>query len=93
MKTLVTILIAGALSSTSALAGAIPRNHARVEKVTTQLPMRLYQKRPDGIATAVGSRALPVTVSAPRLPFRLNQKRPVAPPARPNNIATANRIN
>jgi hypothetical protein len=87
MKTLVTILIAGALSATSSLAGAIPRNDAGTKRITPQLPMRLYQKRPDGKRTAAGSGALPVKVATPRLPFRPYQKRPVAAPARPTNIA------
>jgi hypothetical protein len=91
MKTLVTILLAGALSATAGLAGALPRNNAGTEKTVPQLPFRPYQKRPDGIGAAAASRALLVTVATPQLPFRLYQKRPVGSERKPSKIETANR--
>ena len=89
MKTLATILIAGALSVTGAFAGAIPRENAEVKKAAPQLPFRPYQKRPVG--TAAASAAPAATVATPKLPFRPYQKRPTAQSSKPNKLEAANR--
>ena len=88
MKTLVTILLAGALSSTAVMAGALPRNKAEDKKPAPQVPFRPYQKRPVGTAA---SRTEAVTVATPGLAFRPYQKRPTGRATRPNTVETANR--
>jgi len=79
MKTLVGVLIAGALSTTGALAGAAGTS-SDVAKTgtavaTPQVPFRPLQKRPSG-ARAAAAAAPKVNSSAPQLPFRPYQKRP-----------------
>ena len=88
MKTLITILLAGALSSTAVMAGALPRNKAEEKKAASQLPFRAYQKRPVGTAA---SRTEGVKVATPMLPFRPYQKRPTGRATPPNTIEAANR--
>lgn len=89
MKTLATILLAGALSVTAVFAGAVPRENAEAKKAAPQLPFRPYQKRPVGKAAA--SPALPVTVATPTLPFRPYQKRPTGRATNPKTLEAANR--
>jgi hypothetical protein len=88
MKTLVTILLAGVLSSTAVMAGALPRNKAEDKKPAPQLPFRPHQKRPDGTAA---SRTEGVTVATPTLPFRPYQKRPTGRATTANTVEAANR--
>ena len=88
MKTLVTILLAGALSSTAVMAGALPRTKAEEKKAASQLLFRAYQKRPVGTAA---SRTEGVKVATPMLPFRPYQKRPTGRATTPNTIEAANR--
>jgi hypothetical protein len=95
MKTLVSILIVGALSTASAFAGAAPTspNVAGNDNTiaTTKVPFRPVQKRPTGARqTAVA--APRVNVATPQLPFRPYQKRPTAAPSnKPIGIEAANR--
>jgi hypothetical protein len=84
MKTLVSVLIAGALSTTGAFAGAAgtPPNVAGNDNTiaTPQLPFRLFHKRPAGARQAAVA-APRVDVAAPHLPFRPYQKRPSGAPS------------
>jgi len=91
MKALVTILLAGALSSATVLAGALPRDHRKTERPAPQLPWRLYEKRPSGArrVTAAGPAA---NVGTPQLPMRLYQKRPMGAKPKPANVRVASRV-
>jgi hypothetical protein len=95
MKTLVGILIAGALSTTGAFAGAAPtlRNVAGNDNTiaTPKLPFRLFHKRPAGSMQSLMAEPR-VNVRTPQLPFRPYQKRPTAAPSnKPIGIEAANR--
>jgi hypothetical protein len=95
MKMLVSILIAGALSTASAFAGAAPKspNVAGNDNTiaTPKLPSRPVQKRPAGARQAAVA-APRVNVGAPQLPFRPYQKLPAAAPSRkPSGIESADR--
>jgi hypothetical protein len=81
MKTLISVVIAGALSTTSIFAEAAPAspNVAGNDNAiaTPKLPFRLFHKRPTGARqSAVGESR--VNVGSPQLPFRLYQKQPTA---------------
>jgi hypothetical protein len=76
MKTLVSVLIAGALAATSALAGA--GNDSTM--ATPHVPFRPLNKRPSGARQAVVVKPR-ANVATPQLPFRLYQKRPTAAPS------------
>lgn len=84
MKTLVSVLIAGALSTTGAFAGAAgtsPNVAANDNTIATpQVPFRLFHKRP-AEARQAALAAPRVDVAAPQLPFRPYQKRPIASPS------------
>jgi len=71
VKTLVSILIAGALSSAGAFAG---------NGNTPHVPFRPVQKRPAGARQAPAAEPK-VNVEAPKLPFRHYQKQPLAAPS------------
>jgi hypothetical protein len=83
MKTLVSVLIAGALSSTGAFAGKAETSSAETSpKVTANentiatphMPFRPLTKRPGGARqTGVAPK---VNVGTPQLPFRHYQKQP-----------------
>ena len=88
MKTFATILLAGVLSSTAMMAGALPRNKAEDKKPAPHLPFRPHQKRPDGTAA---SRTEGVTVATPMLPLRPYQKRPTGRATTVNTVEAANR--
>jgi hypothetical protein len=78
MKTLISVLIAGALSAGGVFAEAAPNATGNDNVVATpKLPFRLFPKRPTGArqSAAAGSR---VNVGSPQLPFRLYQKQPTA---------------
>ena len=95
MKTLVGILIAGALSTTGAFAAAAPmsRNVAGNDNTITtpKLPFRLLHKRPAGSRQSAVTEPR-VNVGTPQLPFRLYQKRPTAVPSnKPSGIEAASR--
>jgi len=90
MKTLVSVLIAGALSSTGAFAGAVltSSNVAGNDNAiaTPRLPFRPLNKRPSGARQAAAP-APKVNVGAPQLPFRHYQKQPMATPSnKPSGI-------
>ena len=85
MKTLVTILFAGALSTTTVLAGVIPSEHRKTERPAPQLPFRLYDKRPSG-ARRVTEAAPAANIGTPQLPMRLYHKEPVAPKGKSGNV-------
>jgi hypothetical protein len=78
MKTLVSVLIAGALSTSGAFAGA-------AGTASPQVPFRLFDKRPAGARQAAVA-APKVDVAAPQLPFRPYQKRPTVAPSKPSGI-------
>lgn len=86
MKTLVSVLIAGALSTTAAFAGEVGTspNVAGNDNTmaTSQLPFRPVPKRPAGARQAAVA-SPKVNVAAPQLPFRPYQKRPTG--AQSNN--------
>jgi hypothetical protein len=95
MKTLVSILIAGTLSTTGAFAGAAPtlRNVAGSDNTiaTPKLPFRLFHKGPAGARQSAVA-APRVNVAAPQLPFRHYQKQPTAAPSnKPSAVEAANR--
>jgi hypothetical protein len=95
MKTLFTIFIAGALSTTGAFAEAAvaSRNVTGNDNTiaTPRLPFRLFHKRPAGARQAAVA-APKVNVGAPQLPFRPYQKRPTATPSnKPSTIEATNR--
>jgi hypothetical protein len=95
MKTLVSILIAGALSTTGAFAAAAAtsRNFAGNDNTITtpKLPFQLLHKRPAGSRQSAVTEAR-VNVGTPQLPFRPYQKRPTAAPSnKPSGIEAANR--
>jgi hypothetical protein len=94
MKTLVSILTGGALSTTGAFAGAIPRspNVAGNDNTiaTPKLPFRPVQKRLAGARQSAEAEPK-ANVRAPQLPFRPYQKRPTATPSnQPSSIEAAN---
>ena len=94
MKTLVSVLIAGGLSSTGAFAGAAGRS----PKVTTnestiatpRMPFRPLTKRPGGARrTEVTPK---VNVGTAQIPFRHYQKQPVGTPSnKPSGIEATKR--
>ena len=88
MRTLATVLLAGALSTTAIFAGAIPRTDAATKKPAPQLPFRPDPKRPVG---TTAPRIEGATVATPTLPFRLYQKRPSGRATTPNPIEAFNR--
>ena len=95
MKTLVSVLVAGALSTTGAFAGAAPtlRNVAGNDNTiaTPRLPFRPFQKTPAGARQSVMAEPR-VNVGTPQLPFRPYQKRPTAAPSNKlNGNEAANR--
>jgi hypothetical protein len=95
MKTLVSILVAGVLSTASAFAEApvTSRNVAGDDNTiaTPRLAFRLFHKRPAGARQAEVA-ALKVNVGAPQLPFRPYQKRPTATQSnKPSSIEATNR--
>jgi hypothetical protein len=95
MKTLVNILIAGALSTTGAFAAEAETSHNVAGNDNTitipHLPFRPVQKRPAGARQAAVA-APGVNVATPHLPFRPYQKRPMAAPSnKPSGIETAQR--
>jgi len=84
MKTLVNILMVGALSAMGAFAGAVGTSPTVANNgnsiATPVLPFRPIQKRP--VAARQAPVAAPrVNVGAPGLPFRTYQKRPVSAPS------------
>jgi hypothetical protein len=94
MKTLLSILIAGALSTTGAFAAAAStsRNVAGNDNTITtpKLPFRLFHKRPAGSRQSAVTEPR-VNVGTPQLPFRPYQKRPTAAPSnKPSGIEAAN---
>lgn len=88
MRTLATILLAGALSTTATFAGAIPRTDSPNKKAAPQLPFRPDPKRPVGTAV---SRTQGVTLSTPLLPFRPYQKRPTGRATTLKTVEASNR--
>jgi hypothetical protein len=91
MKTLVTILFAGALSTATVMAGAIPSDHRTAARPAPRLPWRLYEKRPLGTRRVAGA-ATAATIGTPQLPLRLYQKQPLAAQGKPGNVKVASRI-
>jgi len=91
MKTLATILLAGALSATAAFAGALPRNDKVAEKAVPQLPFRLYQKRPVATQQVAGAPAR--NIGVPQLPSRLYQKRPTGAAGAERRLSTVEAAN
>ena len=89
MKTLVCVVIAGALSSAGAFAGATgtsPKVMANENTIATpHVPFRPLNKRPSG---ARQSQVAPkANVGTPQVPFRHYQKQPVgAPSNKPTGI-------
>jgi hypothetical protein len=89
MKTLVSVLIAGALSSTGAFAGAAdtsPKDTANENTIATpHVPFRPLTKRPGGARqTEVAPKA---NVGTPHLPFRHYQKQPLGTPSnKPSSV-------
>ena len=94
MKTLVSVLIAGALSSTGAFAGAAetsPKVTANENTIATpHVPFRPLTKRPGGARQA--EVAPKVNVGTPQVPFRHYQKQPVGTPSnKPSGIEATKR--
>jgi hypothetical protein len=89
MKTLVGVLIAGALSTTGVFAGAAetsPNVAGNGNTIATQRPFQPFHKRPAGARQAALA-ATRIDVAAPQLPFRPYQKRPTGTPSnRPSGI-------
>jgi hypothetical protein len=81
MKTLITVLIAGALSASGVFAEATAAAHNTAENnneiATPKLPFRLFHKRPTGASQSAAEESK-VNVGSPQLPFRLYQKQPTA---------------
>jgi uncharacterized protein with LGFP repeats len=95
MKMFISILIAGALSTASALAGAAPTSPKVAGNdnaiATPKLAFRPVQKKPAGARQAVAA-VQRVNVGAPQMLFRPYQKGPTAAPAsKPSVIEAANR--
>ena len=94
MKTLVSVLIAGALSSTGAFAGAAetsPKVTANENMIATpHVPFRPLTKRPGGARqTEVAPK---VNVGTPQIPFRHYQKQPLGTPSnKPSGIEATKR--
>jgi hypothetical protein len=81
MKTLLSVLIAGALSSTGVFAGETsPKVTANENTIATpHAPFRPLTKRPGGARqTEVSPK---VNVGTPKIPFRHYQKQPLAAPS------------
>ena len=74
MKTLMSILIAGALSSMGAVAA-----EANDTVATPHVPFRPLNKRPSGARQAATPKK--ANVESPKLPFRHYQKQPTAAPS------------
>jgi hypothetical protein len=94
MKTLVSVLIAGALSTTGAFAGAAetsPNVTSNENTIATpHVPFRPLNKRPSGARQT--EEAPKVNVATPRLPFRHYQKQPLAAPSnKPNGVEATKR--
>ena len=91
MKTLLSILIAGALSSTGAFAGAAGSSSNATGNDNTvaspHVPFRPLNKRPTG--TRQVSSTPKANVQTPKLPFRHYQKQPLAAPSNPSSGAEA----
>jgi hypothetical protein len=82
VKTLVSILIAGVLSSAGAFADNGNTSHA---------PFRPLNKRPSG-ARQAATTASKVNVESPKLPFRHYQKQPTpAPSNKPGGLEASKR--
>ena len=83
MKTLVSLFIAGALSTTGAFAGAAgtsPNVAANENTIATpHVPFRPLTKRPSGARQTAETPK--VNVASPQLPFRHYQKQPVSAPS------------
>ena len=85
MKTLVSVLIAGALSTTGAFAEAGTSTSPNVAGndntiATPRVPFRPLPKRPTGRRQAAVT-AEGANVGTPQLPFRPYQKRPTGTPS------------
>ncbi|HTC91755.1 MAG TPA: hypothetical protein VK686_25790 [Bryobacteraceae bacterium] len=94
MKTLVSLFIAGALSTTGAFAGAAgtsPNVTANENTIATpHVPFRPLSKRPGGARQT--EETPKVNVATPQLPFRHYQKQPLAAPSnKPNSIEATKR--
>jgi hypothetical protein len=78
MKTLVSVLLAGALTVTGGFAGALgwSAREARTENTVagSKLPFRLFHKRPSGAGEVTVTSK--VNLATPQVPFRSYQKRP-----------------
>jgi len=83
MKTLVSVLIAGALSATGAFAGAdgtSPNVNGNENTVASpHVPFRPLNKRPSGARQTTETPK--ANVATPLLPFRHYQKQPTAAPS------------
>jgi len=94
MKTLVSILIAGTLSTAGLFAGAAPASpnaggHDNAI-ATSKLPFRPVQKRSAGARQAAVATPK-VNVGSPQLPFRPYQKQPKpASSNKPSGVEAAN---
>jgi hypothetical protein len=94
MKTLISVLIAGALSTTGAFAGAAgtaPNVTANENTIATpHVPFRPLNKRPSGARQT--EETSKVNVATPQIPFRHYQKQPVAAPStKPNGVEATKR--
>jgi hypothetical protein len=95
MKTFISILIGGALSTVSAFAGAVatPSTAAGSDHTmgTPQVPFRPVQKRPSG-ARQTAAAAPKANIAVPQLPFRPVPKYPTGTSSKkPSGVETANR--
>jgi len=92
MKTLISVLIAGALSTTSIFAATAPASESVAGNdnaiATPKLPFRLFHKRPTGTRQSA-ERESRVNVGSPQLPFRLYQKQPTAAQVNKTNTLRA----
>jgi hypothetical protein len=86
MKTLVSVLVAGALCVTGAFAEAAGSDNTIA---TPHAPFRPLNKRPSGARqTTVAPKA---NVGTPRLPFRHYQKQPLATPSNKPSVIEASK--
>jgi|HubBroStandDraft_6_1064221.scaffolds.fasta_scaffold578831_3 hypothetical protein len=95
MKTLVSMIIAGALSTQGVFAGASSASRDVTQNdntiATPKLPLQLFHKRPAGARQSAAMEKT-VNVASPQLPFRPYQKRPTATPSNtPSGTEAANR--
>ena len=87
MKTLVSLLVAGALCATGAFAEAAGGDNTIA---TPHAPFRPLNKRPSGARQATAEPK--VNVGTPKLPFRHYQKQPMATPSnKPSGIEATKR--